>query len=154
MERQLAANPDDADAWALKRILYSNLTEADYQAAAGDGVAADFDHGYAQQLGLALINDPVRWQRGGEYLRLAARGMPALGPSLFTQIAQAHERAGHAEGALHNFELAKPLVYVGFDNIRVIAIIISIVLVGWAIWQSKRELPEIAEIPESSVTAA
>jgi tetratricopeptide (TPR) repeat protein len=108
VERHLAASPDDATIWDLKRLLYSGLTEAEYVATAGENVAAaDFDHGYVQQLGLALINDPVRWERGGEYLRIAVRGLPALGPSLFTQIAQAQERAGHAEEALRNYELAK-----------------------------------------------
>ena len=56
----------------------------------------------------ALINDDRRWQRGGEFLRLAARGLPALGPTLFVQIAKAHRRVDNLEGALHNFELAKP----------------------------------------------
>jgi predicted Zn-dependent protease len=38
---------------------------------------------------------------------MAARGQPTLGPTLFVQIAQAHQRAGHAEDARHNYELAK-----------------------------------------------
>ena len=97
VERRLAAVPNEAGAWELKRLLYSTLTEADYQAAAGDRPVADFDHAYVQQLGLALINDPARWQRGAEYLRLAARGLPAQGPTIYTQIAQACQRAGDAE---------------------------------------------------------
>src|SRR5262249_29881772 len=80
VERHLAQTPEDPEAWNLKRVLYSELTEAEYEAAAGAGQPApDFDHGYAQQLGLALINDPARWPRGGEYFRIAARGIPALG---------------------------------------------------------------------------
>jgi tetratricopeptide (TPR) repeat protein len=108
VERQLAANPEDASAWELKRVLYSGLAEADYNAAAAAGQPApDFDHGYAQQLGLALIHDPARWPRGTEYLRLAARGLPEIGPSLYTQIAQAHTRAGDAQGARHAYEWAR-----------------------------------------------
>jgi tetratricopeptide (TPR) repeat protein len=109
VERHLAAHPEDKTIWNLKQLLYQDLAEADYNAAAGgaDLVARHFDHAYAQQLGLALINDPVRWQRGGEYLRIAARGLPSAGTSLFIQIAQANQRAGNAEGAWHNFELAK-----------------------------------------------
>ncbi|MBY0526925.1 MAG: hypothetical protein K2R98_26260, partial [Gemmataceae bacterium] len=108
VERQLSTHSEDPGGWDLKRLLYSTLTEADYEAVAGkDKVAAQFDHGYAQQLGLALINDTERWQRGAEYLRMAARGLPVLGPSIFTQIAQALQRAGNAEGALHNFEMAQ-----------------------------------------------
>src|SRR5262249_5740285 len=42
-----------------------------------------------------------------EFLRLAARGMPSLGSAIFIQIAEAHQRAGNAEQAWHNYELAK-----------------------------------------------
>jgi len=108
VERRLAASADDASAWDLKRLLYSELTEAEYQETAGtEKPARDFDHAYVQQLGLALINDPTRWQRGGEYLRMAARGLPNLGPSLYIQIAKASERAGEIDGVWHNYELAK-----------------------------------------------
>jgi len=67
VERQLAAQPEDAAAWGLKRLLYQDVTEAEYEEAApGAGLAVEqFDHSYVQQLGLALINDPARWQRGG-----------------------------------------------------------------------------------------
>jgi tetratricopeptide (TPR) repeat protein len=109
VERQLAENPEDSTGWDLKRLLYQDVTEAQYNRAApgADLPVSYFDHAYAQQLGLALINDTARWQRGGEFLRLAARGLPALGPSLFIQIAQAHQRAGDGEGAWRNYELAK-----------------------------------------------
>jgi tetratricopeptide (TPR) repeat protein len=56
---------------------------------------------------LALIDDPTRWQRGGEYLRIAAHGLPHFGPGLFTQIALAHQRAGNTEAVRHNYELAQ-----------------------------------------------
>ncbi|MBV9123929.1 MAG: tetratricopeptide repeat protein, partial [Planctomycetes bacterium] len=56
-----------------------------------------FDHAYAQQLGLALLNDPNRWQRGVEYLRIAAGGLPASAPGIFLQIAQAYQKAGRDE---------------------------------------------------------
>jgi tetratricopeptide (TPR) repeat protein len=109
VERQLAEAPDDPGAQALKRLLYQDLTEAEYNAGAGDPglAAAHVDHAYLQHLGLALINDDARWQRGGEYLRLAARGLPDLGPTLFVQIAQAQQRAGQFDEARHNYELAK-----------------------------------------------
>jgi tetratricopeptide (TPR) repeat protein len=108
VERALAGNPDDPAAWDLKRILYSELSEADYKAAVGgDRPATSFDHGYVEQLGLALINDPARWQRGVEYLRLAARGLPARAPALFLQIAQAHGQAGRTDAVWDYYELAK-----------------------------------------------
>jgi tetratricopeptide (TPR) repeat protein len=121
VERRLAANPEDAGAWDLKRLLYSNLTEAEYKAATpltphtsapgGEGLgvrgASDFDHSYVLQLGLALIADPARWQRGVEFLRLAARGLLPQAPSIFFQIAQAYQRADQAEGVVQYYELAK-----------------------------------------------
>jgi tetratricopeptide (TPR) repeat protein len=108
VERQLSVGPEDAGAWDLKRLLYSALTEAEYDAAAGaEGIAADFDHGYVQQLGLALINDPGRWERGAEFLRLAARGLPAQGPTLYTHVAQACQRAGRPDETRRNYERVK-----------------------------------------------
>jgi tetratricopeptide (TPR) repeat protein len=107
-ERYLAENPQDQDVWGMKRMLYHEVTEAEYDAYAGEGLSAKgFDHEYVQQLGLALIDDAARWQRGGEYLRLAARGLPTSGPTLFVQIAEAHQRAGRNAEAHHAYELAK-----------------------------------------------
>ena len=41
VERHLAQTPDDPEAWNLKRVLYSELREAEYEAATGpDQVAA------------------------------------------------------------------------------------------------------------------
>jgi tetratricopeptide (TPR) repeat protein len=108
VERHLKENPDDPSTMGLKRLLYSELTEQEYDDYAGEGgVAPHFDYEHVQQLGLALINDEERWRRGGDYLRMAARGLPTLGPTLFVQIAQAHQRAGHGEEARRNYELAK-----------------------------------------------
>lgn len=108
VERYLAENPQDQDVWGMKRMLYHEVTEAEYDARAGAGQAAGgFDHEYVQQLGLALVDDPARWQRGNEYLRMATRGLPARGPSLFTQAAQAHQRAGRPDEARQAYELAK-----------------------------------------------
>jgi tetratricopeptide (TPR) repeat protein len=119
VERHLEAEPEDRSAQGLKRLLYQDVTEGDYDAFAGPGVvAAHFDHAYVQQLGLALIEDAARWRRGGEYLRLAARGLPTLGPTLFVQVAQALQRAGHLDEARHNYELAKRAgVAVGPENL-------------------------------------
>jgi tetratricopeptide (TPR) repeat protein len=119
VERHLAQQPDDKSVWGLKRLLYHDLTEAEYDAHAGHGLAAaDFDHLYVQQLGQAMIDDNARWQRGGEYLRMAARGLPALGPTIFVQVAQAHQRAGRVDEARHSYELAKRAgVAVGARNL-------------------------------------
>lgn len=106
VERRLASLPSDPAGWELKRVLYSDLAEADYRSAT-DSVAADFDHEYVQQLGLALINDSRRWRRGAEFLRIAARGLRPQAPSIFLQIADAHQKAQDAAGVWDNYELAK-----------------------------------------------
>ncbi|HTK75961.1 MAG TPA: tetratricopeptide repeat protein, partial [Gemmataceae bacterium] len=103
VERALALTSDAADAWTLKRLLYSGLTEAEYRA----GPVAEFDHSYVQQLGLALVNDQAQWRRGVEYLRIALFGLPQNGPSIGQQVAQACERAGDADGARHALEAGK-----------------------------------------------
>jgi tetratricopeptide (TPR) repeat protein len=108
VERHLAAAPEDQSIWDLKRLLYANLTEADYKAVTGgEGAAPDFDHAYVQQLGLALIEDPARWQRGAEFLRMAARGLLPQAPTIFLQVAQAHQRAGETDAVWQYYELAK-----------------------------------------------
>jgi tetratricopeptide (TPR) repeat protein len=108
--RRLAVQPEDQGAWDLKRLLYSELTEAQYEQVAVAGVSgADFDHTYSHQLGLALINDPVaeRRQRGAAYLRMAAQGLPSIAPTIFVQIAKASEKAGDNRAAWDAYEMAK-----------------------------------------------
>ncbi len=81
VERQLALKPEDAAAWELKRVLYSPLTEAEYNTSSlPEQSVLDFDHAYVEQLGLALLEDRERWQRGCEFIRIAARGLPARRP--------------------------------------------------------------------------
>jgi tetratricopeptide (TPR) repeat protein len=108
VERHLAEAADDQPVWGLKRVLYQDLSPAEHQEAANAGIAQGaFDGAYARQLGLALLSDPARWQRGCEYLRMAAHALPTQAPSIFVQIAQAHDRAGDADGAWRNYELVK-----------------------------------------------
>jgi tetratricopeptide (TPR) repeat protein len=108
VERQLARQPDDQYTWGLKRLLYADLVEADYDAWVGAGkFAAHFDHAYTRDLGSALINDTGRWQRGVEFLRMAARGLPANATGIYVQIAKAHQTNGDDAGALHYFNLAR-----------------------------------------------
>ncbi len=118
VERQLAQAPGDASAWELKRLLYSELTEADYESATQGRVARPFDHEYTKQLGLALIADRDRWQRGAEFLRIAARGLPPQATGLYIQIAQAHERNADAAGMWANYQQAMHIGrHVGAANL-------------------------------------
>lgn len=107
VERRLAQQPDDQAAWDLKRLLYSELSEDEYRTSAGTPLTADFNHEYAQQLGLALLEDKDRWQRGCEFLRMAAAGLPAKAPTLFIQIGKAHEKANDPAGLWENLDLAR-----------------------------------------------
>jgi tetratricopeptide (TPR) repeat protein len=120
-ERQIAMKADDPAAWDLKRLLYSELTEDIYHAGVGwasptnapvggaHPTVGDFDYGYVEQLGLALIEKPDEWQRGAEYLRIAAVGQPNKAPALYLTIAKAHEKAGDMAGVWANYERAKQL---------------------------------------------
>jgi tetratricopeptide (TPR) repeat protein len=118
VERHLAGSPEDPEVVPLKRLLYQDLTEGEYaEGVRAEAKAADaegqtsslppFDYHYVRQLGQALLNDPNRWQRGAEFLRIAAHGLPTLGPTLYVQIAQACDRQGDVDGAWRHYELAK-----------------------------------------------
>jgi tetratricopeptide (TPR) repeat protein len=102
-ERALAELPDDPEAWKLKRLLYFDMTEAEFDA----GPVTGFDYPYVEQLGLALIADKGRWRRGADYLRLAARGLPQNAPSIYTKVGEAFERAGDADEARRSLEAGK-----------------------------------------------
>jgi DNA-binding transcriptional MerR regulator len=121
VERHLRENPSDAAALELKQALYEGLSEADYQRQVeklGGVPEGTFDHELCLQLGNSLLNDPARWRRGAEYLRLAARGMPARAPGLYAQIAAACERAGDLDGVRTNHRQVKQLVReVGVQNL-------------------------------------
>ena len=118
-ERQLNLKPQDPAAWDIKRLLYADLTEAEYDAAAGPEAAArDFDHAYALQLGQALAEDASRWQRGCEFLRIAARGLPAQAPAIFLHIGKIHEKAGDNKGLWTNIDRARRIgKKVGPENL-------------------------------------
>lgn len=107
VERRLAQQADDPAAWDLKRLLYSELTEHEYRAGATPPAAGEFDYEYANQLGLALIEDSARWQRGCEYLRIAAAGLPAKAPSFFIQIAKVHDKNNDPIGYWDNLDKAR-----------------------------------------------
>jgi hypothetical protein len=38
----------------------------------------------------------------------------------------------------YDFPLTKPLVYVGVNGVRVAVILVTLALIIWAVWQSKR----------------
>jgi tetratricopeptide (TPR) repeat protein len=55
---------------------------------------------------MALLDDPKQWQRGCEYLRIAAHGLPLQAANIFIQIAQTHEKHGDKDGMWTNYQKA------------------------------------------------
>jgi len=108
-ERFIAANPTEEAAKELKTLLYSQLQEAEFVAAAVNGPPTDFNYDYVEQLGLALIDDPEpdRRERGMAYLRIAGRGLLERGPGIFKKLADATEKLGDAEAAHAYLEQVK-----------------------------------------------
>jgi tetratricopeptide (TPR) repeat protein len=109
VERQLEKEPDDTNAVELRRFLYSTLTEAEFLAAAGTIPPSGFNFDYVEQLGQALTEetDPERMDRGMAYLRIAGRGLPQRGPSIFRKLADLAERRNQPEEARGYLEQVK-----------------------------------------------
>lgn len=110
VERRLRRDPQDPAARELKTWLYAQLQEGEFfSATSPEGPPpADFDYDYAEQLGLALLNDqaPERRERGQAYLRMAAHGLPARAVSIYSQLADSYEKDGDADNSRKALELA------------------------------------------------
>jgi tetratricopeptide (TPR) repeat protein len=119
VETQLALAPTDANAWDMKRQLYSELTEREYWTLVQpDQPLPRFNHEYTQQLGLALLDDPQQWRRGCEYLRIAAHGLPLQAANIYIQIAKTHEKHGDNTGLWANYMKAMQIGRaIGVDNL-------------------------------------
>lgn len=117
-ERFLTENGRDGGVENLKKLLYRDLTMDEFKAACPDGdIPQAFDYAYAQQLGSAMLGHE-HWERGVVFLRIAARGLPAISPTLFSVIAQAYEKAGRADEMWHYYEVARKAgVAVGHKNL-------------------------------------
>ncbi|MCU0702729.1 MAG: hypothetical protein MUF18_01910 [Fimbriiglobus sp.] len=109
VERQLAKTPDDPTAIELKKLVYAGLTEAEFLAVAANGPPPEFNYEYAEQLGLALVDDanPTQVDRGMAFLRTAGRGLPQRGPWIFTKLAQVAERRNDPDAARGYWEQVK-----------------------------------------------
>lgn len=95
VEKVLAEAPNDAAAWSLKRILYAGFRIEDMTA----GPVGRLDPLFAEQLGLAQLDDSSRFRRGAEFLAIAALGMQPEAPRLLSQAADALDKHGDPTAA-------------------------------------------------------
>ena len=98
VERQLTNQPDDGGAMELRQSLYASLTESEFVSACSNGAPEFFNYEYSEQLGLALL-EANQSDRGGTYLRMAGRGLPSRGPSIFSKLAEVATAQGQTEEA-------------------------------------------------------
>ena len=121
VERKLARDSQDPDALDLRRVLYASLAESEFLASAGQGTPALFNYDYTEELGLATVEDSERERsdRGMAYLRMAGRGLPDRGPSIFAKLADLAERRGHAEEARGYREQVKRSALITGPNLLV-----------------------------------
>jgi tetratricopeptide (TPR) repeat protein len=104
VEIQLATTPQDPTALEMKRRFYAELTEGEYWSITKpEQPAPHFDHAYAQDLGMPLMADNDQWQRGAEYLRIAAHGLPLQAANIYMHIAHTHDKNGDRAGLWANY---------------------------------------------------
>lgn len=109
IERRLASGSGDALASQYKEMLYAGLTEEQFLSSAERGLPERFNYDYVEQLGLALIDDvqPERRDRGMAFLRIAGRGLPQRGPSIFMKLAKIAQELGRVDEARGYYEQVK-----------------------------------------------
>ena len=118
VERQLALQPDESAILELRRSLYTDLQELEYFDAAKGAPPADFSHRYAEELGLSLIGNSEQWQRGAQFLRMAANGQPLRRPSILQRLADACAKAGDAAQSLKYLQMVRDFALeVGVQNL-------------------------------------
>ncbi len=104
VEHQLSLTPQDPTALDLKKQLYQELTEAEYWSITKpEQPPTHFDFTFAQDLGMALLPNPEQWQRGCEYLRMAAHGLPLQAANIYMHIAHTHDKHGDRAGLWANY---------------------------------------------------
>lgn len=109
VERKLAQSPNDGTAHELKEILYASLLESEFVGDAASGLPTEFNFAYVEQLGLALVDstDSENRGRGMAFLRIAGRGLPGRGPTIFRKLADVAIANGQADEARGYLEQVK-----------------------------------------------
>lgn len=118
VERQLALQPNDPTIVEFRKSLYEHLQERDYFESAKGAVPADFSHRYVEELGMTLIANTDHWQRGAQYLRMAANGQPLRRPSIFKRLSEAYAQAGETLQATRYLQFVRDCgLEVGIENL-------------------------------------
>lgn len=107
VERQLAIQPNESSVVEFRKSLYEDLQEREYFEASKNGVPVDFSHRYAEEIGMRLIASPDHWQRGAQYLRMAANGQPLRRPSIFKRLSEAYAQAGETVQATRYLQFVR-----------------------------------------------
>jgi tetratricopeptide (TPR) repeat protein len=115
IERKLAVAPNDPTANELKTVVYASLRESEFAGDAASGLPEPFNYAYVEQLGLALVDasSPEQRARGMAFLRIAGRGLPDRGPSIFRKLADAagaNGRSDEVQGYLEQVKRSGVLV--------------------------------------------
>ncbi len=109
VERKLKSEPTHPVAKDYRTVLYAQLGEGEFMAAAAAGPPQDFSYDYVEQLGLALVDDPdpERRERGLSYLRIAARGLPDRAAGIYFKLSEVYEKLGDSDNARKSLEAVK-----------------------------------------------
>ncbi len=99
----------DQEAWSLKRLLYSDLEEIDYNDALANGLnqGSLADPEYLQEIGRAKLEDPQAWSKGASWMRIAASEARLDGPRILVEIAKAADRHGNTKEARNHYKAAR-----------------------------------------------
>ena len=118
VERQLALQPGEHSVLEFRKSLYEQLQEREYFESAKSGVPADFSHRYTEEIGMKLIANPDQWQRGAQYLRMAANGQPLRRPSIFKRLSEAYAQTGETLQATRYLQFVRECGQeVGLQNL-------------------------------------
>jgi tetratricopeptide (TPR) repeat protein len=105
----LRNQPADQLASEVKKHLYSGLSVEEFEVGRRNypDLIKTLDFNYIYSLGHELFQTAEQWQRGAEFLHMAAIGMPDKAPAIYLQLGQTYQQRGDEARACYYFEQAK-----------------------------------------------
>jgi tetratricopeptide (TPR) repeat protein len=105
----LRNQPADELASEVKKHLYAGLSLEEFEVGRRNypDLIKTLDFNYIYSLGHELFQTPEQWQRGAEFLHMAAIGMPDKAPAIYLQLGQTYQQRGDEARACYYFEQAK-----------------------------------------------